>query len=135
MIARIYLSIIGLMYVALAAWCSMDPATTSHKVGFDRLGGSGRSEFLVIYGGLELGMALIFLMPWVQRDFTLASLWACILIHACLVVFRTASFFMYDEISSLTYKLAVGEWIILLSGLGVWYWFSIGGISGGNATP
>ena len=71
--------------------------------------------------GIDL---VVFLMPWLQRDFTLASLWACILIHACLVVFRTASFFMYDDISSMTYKLAVGEWIILLSGLGVWYWLS-----------
>jgi len=122
MIARIYLSLIGLLYIALAAWCSIDPATTSSKVGFERIGGSGRSEFLVIYGGLELGMALVFLMPWFNRDFTQASLWACILIHACLVAFRMVSFLIYTDMSPLTIRLAIGEWVILLTAIGCWFW-------------
>ena len=123
MIARIYLTVVGLLYAALAAWCSIDPATTSEKVGFERIGGSGRSEFFVIYGGLEFGLALICLMPWVNRDFTMASLWACILVHASLVVFRTVSFGLYSDLSPITYKLAIGEWIILLAGIACW-WFT-----------
>ena len=122
MIARIYLSVVALLYIGLSAWCSLDPQTTSSKVGFERLGGSGKSEFLVIYGGLELGMALVFLLPWFNQEFTLASLWACIAIHACLVFFRTVSFFLYADISTMTYQLAIGEWDILLLAIGcVWF--------------
>lgn len=123
MIVRIYLTLVAIVYVALSVWCSIDPETTSSKVGFDRIGGSGRSEFLVIYGGLELALALIFLMPWFNSRFSTASLWACLLIHGCLVLFRTVSFFLYDDISSMTVRLAIGEWIILLSGIGSWWFF------------
>jgi len=121
MLARIYLTVVGLMYVGLAAWCSIDPATTSTKVGFDRIGGSGQSEFLVIYGGLELGIAMVFLLPWINRDYTHAALLACLLIHGCLVAFRTVSLFLYSDISSMTYKLAIGEWVILVAGIACWW--------------
>lgn len=50
---RSYLSVVAGIYFALAVWCSLDPETTTRTVGFERIGGSGRSEFLVIYGGLE----------------------------------------------------------------------------------
>jgi FtsH-binding integral membrane protein len=87
---------------------------TSNKIGFDLQPGSGQSEFLVIYGGLELGLALIFFLPLLRADYLLSSLLACVLIHACLVVFRTVSLFLYSDISSMTYKLAIGEWVILI---------------------
>lgn len=130
MLVRIYLSFVGLMYMALSVWCSIDPATTSSKVGFDRVGGPGKSEFLVIYGGLELALALIFLMPWVQPQFTSASLWACIIVHACLVGFRMVSFMIYSDFTSMTYRLAIGEWVVLITALVLW-WMTRGGSEAG----
>ena len=121
MIARIYLTVIGILYLYLSVWCSVDPATTSQKVGFERIGGSGKSEFLVIYGGLELAMALMFLLPWINKAYLESSLLFCVVIHVCLVLFRTASYFLYSDISGLTHKLAIGEWVILLSALAVWF--------------
>lgn len=117
MIAKIFLAVVGAMYLGLAVWCSVAPAVTSDKVGFDLKPGSGQSEFLVIYGGLELGLALVFLLPLVRADYLASSLMACVLIHACLVAFRTLSFWLYSDISSMTYKLAVGEWVILILAL------------------
>jgi FtsH-binding integral membrane protein len=117
MVAKGFLAIVGLMYLALAIWCSVAPAITSNKVGFELKPGSGQSEFLVIYGGLELGLCLIFLVPLVREEYLASSLLACVLIHACLVAFRTASLFLYSDISSMTYKLAIGEWIILIAAL------------------
>jgi hypothetical protein len=117
MISRIYLALVGTMYLGLSAWCTISPQVTSQKVGFDIQPGSGQSEFLVIYGGLELGLALILLMPLVYHESLRFSLLSCILIHGCLVAFRTASFFMFTEFESMTYNLAIGEWTILLFGL------------------
>ena len=114
MIAKIFLAVVGLMYLGLAVWCSVAPAMTSGKVGFELKSGSGQSEFLVIYGGLELGLSLIFFLPLVRADYLSSSLLACVLIHACLVAFRMISFFLYSDISSMTYKLAIGEWAILI---------------------
>ena len=117
MIAKIFLTLVGAMYLGLAVWCSVSPAVTSDKVGFDLKPGSGQSEFLVIYGGLELGLALIFLLPLIRADCLTSSLLACVLIHACLVAFRTVSLFLYSDIGSMTYNLAVGEWVILILAL------------------
>ncbi len=114
MISKIFLALVGLLYLALAAWCSLSPAVTSQKVGFELKPGSGQSEFLVVYGGLELGLALFFLLPLVRSEFLTASLLCCLVVHACLVLFRTASFFLYHGLSPMTYQLAVGEWIILI---------------------
>jgi hypothetical protein len=118
---KIYLTIIGLLYAALAIWCSVAPETTSQKVGFKLEGGSGQSEFLTVYGGLEFGLALILLLPWVKPDSIETCMLACLLVHAALVVFRTLGFFMFTGLESMTWKLAAGEWVILLSGLAIWF--------------
>lgn len=120
---KLFLTLIGLLYLALAFWCASDPATTSKKVGFELLGGSGRSEFLTVYGGLEFGMALVFLLPWFHPECLSFSLLACFLIHASLVLFRTVGFFSFGDIEPMTYYLATGEWVIaVLSGLLVFVW-------------
>lgn len=115
--AKIFLGLVGLLYAGLAIWCSVSPSVTSEKVGFEIKSGSGQSEFLTVYGGLEMGMALIFLLPLIRSEFLFSSLIACILIHVCLVVFRTVGFFLYTDISGMTYKLAAGEWVILVLGI------------------
>ena len=124
MLAKIFLGSVGLMYLALATWCSTSPAITSDKVGFILDPGSGQSEFLVIYGGLEMGMALIFLLPLFFTKYIEGSLLACIAIHACLVLFRTISLFIYTDFEGITYNLAIGEWVILI--LSLICWFSLG---------
>ena len=115
--SKIFLALSGMLYAGLAVWCSVSPAVTSEKVGFEIKPGSGQSEFLTIYGGLEMGMALIFLLPLVHSEFLFSSMIACVLIHACLVAFRTIGFFLYSDFSSITYKLAAGEWVILILGI------------------
>lgn len=115
MIPRIFLTLIGIVYLYLAVWCSLMPERTSRLVGFDLIPGSGQSEFLVIYGGLESAMALIFLLPLVRPRQLESSLLSCLIIHACLVLFRTVSFFLYSDIEPMTRKLAFYEWLIFLS--------------------
>jgi hypothetical protein len=112
--ARLFLAAVGLLYAYLAVWCSLQPAQTSSLVGFDLRPGSGQSEFLVVYGGLELGLALVFLWPLWRPQQVQSSLLACLLIHGCLVVFRSVSFGLYSDIQAMTYKLAAGEWLIFL---------------------
>lgn len=122
--ARIYLTIVGLLYAALAVWCVTAPVTTAAKVGFTLDEDTGRSEFMTVYGGLEFGLALVFLLPLIRSGATSLALLNCILIHASLVVFRVASLLMYREAGSTTYKLAGGELLILLAGVCVWYFTS-----------
>ena len=112
---RIFLAVVGILYAYLAIWCSLKPVETSGLVGFDLRPGSGQSEFLSVYGGLEMGMACIFLWPLWRPKQLESSLLACLLIHGCLVLFRGVGFFLYSDIQRMTYQLAVGEWVIFLA--------------------
>ncbi|MFI4852308.1 MAG: DUF4345 family protein [Gimesia chilikensis] len=116
--ARLLLALIGGIYLLLALWCSLDPEATSRSVGFALQGGSGQSEFLVVYGGLELALGLIFLWPLWQKEVTRYALAVCVIVHGCLVLFRCASFFLFEGIGATTYSLATGEWLIFLISLG-----------------
>lgn len=118
--ARLFLGIVGTLYIVLALWCSFAPASTSRTVGFTLKPGSGQSEFLTVYGGLELALGIVFLWPLYQKEATAYALLTCLVLHACLVVFRTIGFFLFADIDSSTYSLAIGEWVIFLLSLGLW---------------
>lgn len=119
MIAKIYIAIVSVIYMGLAIWCSIQPSVTSEKVGFELKGGSGQSEFMTVYGGLEFGVALVLLATLFRESTVNYGVLACVLIHASLVLFRTISFFCYSDIGSFTYKLAAGEWVITLLGIAI----------------
>ena len=112
--AKIFLTLVGLMYIALALWCTIDPQTTSRKIGFQLEDGSGQSEFVTVYGGLEFGMAVIFMMPLLWHESARFALIACVIMHASLAAFRTFAYFSFEGIGSFTHRLAIGEWVILL---------------------
>ncbi len=114
---RIYLAAIGCLYLALALWCAIEPEQTSAAVGFTLRPGSGQSEFLAVYGGLEFALALAFLWPLYRKDETRPVLRFCVVVHACLVAFRSAGFLLFSGIGTTTYGLAATEWLVFLTGL------------------
>lgn len=120
--ARIYLAIVALLYLLLASWCSWSPATVSEKTGLRLTPGAGQSEFLTVYGGLELGLALAFVIPAFRPEATPTVLLICVLIHGSLVAFRSAGFLLYAGFTSTTYSLACGEWLLFLSSLTLYCW-------------
>lgn len=121
---RTFLTIVGMVYLVLAAWCTLKPGQTSNSLGLTLQPGSGQSEYLVVYGGLQWGLGLFFLWPLIQQDIVRPVLVACVLIHASLVLMRTISLFAFSGIQSTTYALAVIEWAILLGSL--WRYFARG---------
>ena len=115
--ARTFLAVVGAAYVFLAIWCAAQPDATARSVGFELISGSGQSEYFVVYGGLELALGIAFLWPLRRKQDTVGALRLCCLIHSCLVVFRTVSFFQFSDIGKTTYVLAGIEWLILLGTL------------------
>jgi hypothetical protein len=116
-VARTFLAVVGAAYVFLAIWCAAQPDATAKSVGFELIPGSGQSEYFVVYGGLELALGIAFLWPLRRKEDTVGALRLCCLIHSCLVVFRTVSFFQFSDIGKTTYVLASIEWLILLGTL------------------
>lgn len=123
---RIYLALVGLLYTGLAVYCAARPNTAAQKVALSPVGDHGRSEFFTVYGGLEFGLAIALLLPFVAPGMTLYALYTCIAVHAALVVFRGISLAIYRpgfDLSSLFARLVIGEWVVLLSALAVWWIF------------
>jgi len=114
---KIFLAIVGLAYLVLSIWCSVAPAQTSQAVGFNLTPGHGQSEFLTVYGGLELALALVFLWPLLNPAQAPTMLVFCLVLHGCLVLFRSAGFVLFDEVTTTTYSLAASEWVIFITSL------------------
>ncbi len=118
---RVFLGLVGGAYVGLALWCALAPESTSRSVGFELRPGSGQSEFLTVYGGLEWGLGLVFLDPVIRRRPTGFALQTCLVIHVSLVAFRSLAFLLYRDLPTTTLTLAATEWIIALASGACWW--------------
>lgn len=58
--AALYLWINAALYVVIAVICLLRPTATAAQVGFGALTRGGLSEFITVYGGMELGLAAFF---------------------------------------------------------------------------
>jgi hypothetical protein len=74
-----------------------------------------------VYGGLELALGALFLWPLVQRDATGWTLFACLVIHATLVLFRLPTLFLYPGVTVTIYVIAVLE-VSIATGSAALYW-------------
>lgn len=108
------LALIGILYIGLGLWCALQPATTSATVGFVLQPGAGQSEFLTVYGGLEVGLGIAFLLPLIQPAWERSTLVQCLCLHGAIVAFRTVGFVLFPNLPRATLQLATGEWVILL---------------------
>ncbi|MBO38601.1 MAG: hypothetical protein CMM75_05440 [Rhodospirillaceae bacterium] len=122
-IVRNVLLMIGGVYVLLGLWCVFLPEKTSKAVGFDLLPGQGQSEFFTVYGGLEVGLGLLLIVPLFANGDVRTVLMGCVLLHGGLVLFRSVSFFLYSGFATTTYILATVEWVIFLASTILFYLF------------
>ncbi|MEI8383865.1 MAG: hypothetical protein WCJ09_27375, partial [Planctomycetota bacterium] len=72
----------------------------------------------VIYGGLEMALAIVFLSPLIRSRLISNSLITCLIVHGCLAVFRSVSFVLYSGIQPMTRQLAFFEWLFFIGAAG-----------------
>lgn len=111
----------GILYVALGVWCTLLPTKTSQAIGFGLPNNSARSEYIVVYGGLELAMGLFFLLCAFKAGMAEAGLWFALLTYGCLMVFRIGTIVALKDLSAFIYTMVVVETVMaLLSAYLVW---------------
>ena len=116
---KAYLYFNAAMYLLLAAWCTVSPSGTAGALGLRLDGPSGLSEYVVIYGGLQLGMA--FLFAWFARANQLRNgLVLALAFYIPIVLYRSVSLAILWPVGSVTLALAVGEWLLLLAAALLW---------------
>lgn len=112
--ARLFTSFVGVAYVGFSLWCTLSPQKTAASIGFELKPGSGQSEYFVVYGGLQLALGAIFLLPLLRTDFLQDALLICVIIHGSLVLFRAISMGLYGRLEDTTYILAGLELSLLV---------------------
>jgi len=113
--AKAFLIVNGVLYIALALWCTLLPMKTSSAIGFGLPNSSAKSEYLVVYGGLELAMGAFFLLCAFRSGMLEAGLWFALLTYGCLMVYRWATIFALKDLSSFIYTIVVVETVMALA--------------------
>lgn len=95
----------ALMYVAFAAWCTLLPTKTSEAIGFAFTKASGKSEYITVYGGLEMGLALFFLFAALSPSLRTAGLLFALLLYGCLALWRIGTVLTLDGLGAFPYAM------------------------------
>jgi hypothetical protein len=112
--SAVYLYLNAAIYALFAVWTTLSPEQTAFIQGYEVLANSGRSEYLVVYGGMELGFAAFFvwtaLAPGLQR----AGLVFALFLYVPIVAYRMVTVAHYWPVSGTTLVVAGLEIILLL---------------------
>jgi len=120
--AKIFLTVVGIIYLGFAVWCTAKPVETAAALGLKLDPGSGQSEYVTVYGGFQLALAILFLYPWLDASVLSCSLFTCLVMHGCLVLMRTVGFFLFTGIRPMTMGFAASEWVVFLIAGMLWWW-------------
>lgn len=119
---RAYFYLNAFLYAGLALWCTLSPAKTAQGIGYTELNRSGHSEYLVIYGGLQIGLALFYAYLGYHAE-TVARLGALfsVLLYAPIVAYRFVTVIRFSPVAGLTLGTAALESFLLLGALGLFF--------------
>lgn len=117
----LYLWINGIVYLGLGAWCAILPDKTSQAIGFGLTNASARSEYITVYGGLEIGMGIFFCLCAAQPGLRSAGVLFGLCLYAALAIFRVGTLVALEGVGSFPKTMVVVE-----IGMAVWaalLWF------------
>jgi hypothetical protein len=118
-VQAIYLYFNAFLYVVFALWCTLAPENTATNIGFTRLTSGGRSEYLVVYGGLQAGLALIFFILARAPDRHRLGILISVALYAPLVVYRITTVLRFWPVSIVTLATGALEIVLLVVALGI----------------
>lgn len=120
--AKTYLWVNAIIYLLFALWCTFKKEQTSLASGFLSLNNSGWSEYLTVYGGLQLGMAGFFAYLAMHTPLHRAGLVFSLFIYIAIVSYRLVSLFLLWPIKPVTLGIASMEVLLLLGAVVSWFY-------------
>ena len=118
---KIYLFVNAALYLLLAIWCTVKPTETATSIGYTQLDASGRSEYLVIYGGLQLGLAAMFSWLGAHAALHRTGIVLSLFFYAPLVVYRVVTVAMFQPVGVVTFATGVLEVSLFIAALALWF--------------
>ena len=118
--AKFYLVFNAVLYAAFAVWCTIKWGQTSQASGYQALSNAGRSEYLVIYGGLQLGMAAFYAYTALNPQYHALGLVFSLCIYAAIVVYRISTVCLYWPVGNVTLVFALLEILLLIAAVDIY---------------
>lgn len=116
----IYLWVNAAIYGIFAIFCTVRASATSTSIGFVSLNNGGMAEFVTVYGGMELGLGLIFAWLAWRPELHRTGLILALALYAPLVIFRWISVAKYWPVQALTLGTGALETMLLLMAIALW---------------
>ena len=127
---KLLLLFVGLIYAILGVWCTLLPEKTASALGFV-FRGSGIVEYVVVYGGLEIGLGTAMIIGVFNSRLFPGVFFMTTLFSGVLPIFRVAMITVHGSTTTLLALLGV-ESLIVLSLLASVFFHRKGHISKGR---
>jgi len=114
---QIYLYINAFFYFVFSVWCLSKLYVTSKFLGFQFIDNSGKVEYITVYGGMQLGFSIFFLIMAYYPSLNNAGLIFAVAIYTCLVIMRTISALYFGNIQNATYMIGALEFTLCIWGI------------------
>ena len=112
-----YLYLNAALYLVFGVWMTLSPWKTAASVGYQELSAGGRSEYLTIYGGLQIGLAAFFALAATVTEFHNAGILFALCLYVPLVFYRAITLVKYWPVRSKTVALAALEFLLALGAI------------------
>ena len=83
-----YLYFNSLLYLLVAVRTTLAPQRTATRLGYLTLSDQGRAEYLVVYGGLQIALALLFFLLGRDAAYHRLGLLVAVSFYAPIVLYR-----------------------------------------------
>jgi hypothetical protein len=114
MITNIYLWSNSVLYLIFTLWCLFKTTATAEFAGLGFINGSGRSEYLTVYVGLEAGLAVFYAITALKPEYREIGIIFSLALYIGIVLVRTITLITISNIGMGTYIIAGLEVILLL---------------------
>ena len=116
----VYLWINAVMYLVLGVWCTLLPDRTAASIGFAFARPGARSEYVTVYGGMEFGLGVFFLLCALQPGLRAAGLLLALSMYAGLVLWRAGTFVAIEGITGFPRFAFALEAALLVAAVLLW---------------
>jgi len=114
---KAYLLTNAALYAVFAVWCTIGANRTATSLGYVTRNSGGQGEYLVIYGGLQFGLAAFFWWSTRNAQHLYAGLMLALALYVPIVAYRLATILKYWPVPSLTLGVAALEVALLAWGV------------------
>lgn len=108
------LNVVGILYLLSGVWCTFRYQLAAGYVGYELQGNKGAVEFLSVYGGIQLGLALAVLYFSFKKEHVRVATQFTMFISVGLLLFRGGSMSLLGSDPALWVMASVELFIVLL---------------------